>query len=105
MSGLSEKVGGAFGCLMAIAWMLYGVAILVVGWIGINEEYGFWWAFAAVVLAFVLRFTLPITYGAIIGSMYLWDWHWIGATLFALPGLVFMVPALFAMIIGLFSRR
>lgn len=105
MHGLFGKVSGAFGCLMAIAWMIYGVALLVVGWIGINEEYGYWWAAAALIVSFVLRFTLPITYGAILGAMSLWGWHWIGATLFALPGLIFMVPALLAIIIGLFSRR
>lgn len=99
-SDWKEKAGATFGCLGALAFMGYGIAVLIIGWIGIEEELGPWWAFGAAMLAFVLRFTLPITVGAIFGAMYLWDWHWALATLFAMPGLLFMVPAL---VVGIYE--
>jgi hypothetical protein len=92
-SDWKENAGTVFGCLGAIVLLGYGLVVLAVGSIGIEEELGPWWAFGAVLLALVLRFTLPITVGAIFGAMHLWDWHWMLATIFAMPGLVFMVPA------------
>ena len=104
-SGWKDTVLGGLGCLMALATMAYGLLITVVGWIWIEVEFGFWWGIAAIVLAIFLRFTLPITVGAIFGAMHLWGWHWIGATLFVLPGLAFMIPAVFAMILSLFKKQ
>jgi hypothetical protein len=104
-SSLKDTVAGGFGCLLMIAFLGYGLTVLAIGWIGIEEELGWWWAFGAATLAILLRFTLPITIGAIFGAMNLWGWHWAFATLFALPGLAFMIPALVAAIIAGFSKR
>lgn len=104
-SSWKEKMAGGFGCLMMIAFMGYGITVLAVGWIGIEEELGWWWAFGASVLALPFRFTLPITIGAIFGAMHLWGWHWALATLFALPGLAFMIPALLGALIAGLSKR
>lgn len=104
-SSWSDKVAGGFGCLMMIAFLGYGLTVLAIGWIGIEKELGWWWAFGASTLAILLRFTIPISVGAIYGAMYLWDWHWALATLFALPGLAFMIPALLAALIGGLSKR
>jgi hypothetical protein len=104
-SGWKDRGLDGLGCLIALAFIAYGLLIIAVGWIGIEEEFGYWWGIAALVLALFLRFTLPITIGAIFGAMHLWDWHWIGASMFALPGLAFMIPAVFAMILSLFKKQ
>lgn len=104
-SSWKDRAEGGLGCLMALTFMAYGFTVIAVGWIGIEEEFGYWWGIAAIVLALFLRFTLPITVGAIFGAMHLWDWHWIGATLFALPGLAFMIPAVIGLILGLFKKQ
>lgn len=104
-SSWKDKGAGGLGCLMAIAFMGYGIVVLALGWIGIEDEFGYWWGITAVALALIFRFTLPITIGAIFGAMHVWGWHWILATLFALPGLVFMIPAVIGMIIGAFSNN
>lgn len=100
-----ESLGSGLGCLMMIAFLGYGIVVLAVGWIGIEEELGWWWAFGASALAIVLRFTLPIAVGAIFGAMHLWDLHWTLATLFALPGLAFMIPALLGVLIAGLGKR
>lgn len=104
-SDWKENAGTVFGCLGAIVFLGYGLVVLAVGSIGIEEELGRWWAFGAVLLALMLRFTLPVTVGAIFGAMHLWDWHWMIATVFAMPGLLFMVPAIAISLYETLRRR
>jgi hypothetical protein len=40
-----------------------------------------------VAVMFLTRFSLPITVGSFFGAMNVWGWHWIGALVFAAPGL------------------
>lgn len=104
-SSWKESAAGGLGCLMALVFMGYGLTVIAVGWIGIEEEFGYWWGITALVLAILLRFTIPITIGAIFGAMHLWHWHWAIATLFALPGLAFMIPAVIGLILGVFKKQ
>jgi hypothetical protein len=98
-----DDYGGVVVFLMVLAFIGYGITVIAIGWIGIEEEFGFWWGVAAVVLALHLRITIPISIGAILGAMHLWGWHWALATLFAIPGLAFMIPAVAAIILGIFK--
>lgn len=70
--------------------MGYGLLQIWAGYIGIEYHLGGGWAIGAVSVAFLLRFTLPITIGSFFGAMDVWDWHWAGALVFAEPGLAFM---------------
>jgi hypothetical protein len=86
------------GAVMSIGAMLlfmfFGLAQAGIGFIGIEDALGMWWATGAVLLALGFRFSLPLTIGAFFGARDVLGWHWLAALAFALPGLLFMVPAL-----------
>jgi len=84
------NVGAAFGCGFMILMLVYGLAQIFAGYVGIEHHVGKGWAIAAVVVTFLFRFSLPITVGSFFSAMDVWGWHWIGAIVFAAPGLAFM---------------
>jgi len=90
MSEKGEGLASAGGCLFMIVMLSYGLAQIWAGFIGIDHHLGSGWASAAVAVAFILRFSLPITVGSFFGAMDVWGWHWAGALAFAAPGLAFM---------------
>ncbi|MCA3269667.1 MAG: hypothetical protein INF44_04870 [Thalassospira sp.] len=90
--------------LSAIAFiLLLGIAHICAGYAGIDYHFGSVWAFIAIFLALVLRFTLPVTIGAFFGAMDVWDWHWAFAAFFTAPGLVLIIPGVLADLI--FSKK
>lgn len=91
---MSEKLEGTLGCGLAILFLGFGLLQLVAGWAGIEDSFGWGWGVAAAVAAILFRFTIPIVIGAFLCAKNIWDWHWFFALLFALPGLLFMIPAL-----------
>lgn len=93
-------MSGALSVVGVIAFLLFGIAQLCAGYLGIEHHLGSIWAFVAIFLALGLRFTLPITIGAFFGAMDVWDWHWALAGLFAAPGLAFVIPGVLAAIIS-----
>jgi hypothetical protein len=93
-------MSGILGVFGFIAFLLFGIAQLYAGYLGIEHHLGSIWAFIAIFLALGLRFTLPITIGAFFGATDVWDWHWALAALFAAPGLAFVIPGVFAAIIS-----
>lgn len=101
---MGEKINTTLGCGFAILMMAFGLLQIGAGWLGIAHSFGSGWAVAAVVAAIFFRFTIPIVVGAFLCAKNIWDWHWILAALFAAPGLLFMVPAVFASIIGAVKR-
>ena len=82
-----------------ILFIIIAIAQFVAGFVGIEEHFGTVWACVAIGVAFIFRFTLPITIGAFFGAMDVWDWHWAAALLFTLPGLIFLVPGIIASVI------
>lgn len=76
------------------------LANIVVGFMGIENEWGFGWAVGAIFLALLFRFTLPLTIGAFYGALNIFGWHWFFALLFAAPGLALLIPG---SMIALFS--
>lgn len=78
----------------------FGVVQLVVGFMGIQFHLGVIWAAIALLAALVFRFTLPITIGSFFGAMSVWGWHWGFAALFAVPGLIFLIPGVILTLIG-----
>lgn len=82
-----------------IVFLIYGIAQIVAGYVGIDFHLGAIWAGVAIFAAFFLRFTLPITIGAFFGAMDVWQWHWALAALFAAPGLAFIIPGVIMSII------
>jgi hypothetical protein len=101
---MGEKLEGSFGCLFALAFFGFGILQLIAGWAGIAHSFGSGWAVAAVVVALMFRFTLPIVVGAFLCAKDIWGWHWFFAAIFAAPGLLFMVPAFFGSLAGALKK-
>lgn len=91
-------MSGVVGLIVGIAFVALAVAQLVAGFVGIEHEVGTWWAWGAVAVALLMRFTLPLTVGAFFGAMYVWHWHWLAALLFAAPGLLLMLPSVVGLV-------
>jgi hypothetical protein len=96
----------AMGCLGMILVLVYGIAQIRAGYIGIEHHIGKGWAIAAVV-ALVVGFSLPLTIGSFFGAMNVWGWHWFFAFVFAAPGLAFMalmIPGVLASTLQKFKK-
>ena len=109
---LGEAADGIFTASLGYAVsglvLLYALAQIYAGFIGIQHHWGQGWAIAVVLVAFLFRFTLPLTIGAFLGALNVWGWHWLGALIFAAPGLAFMalmIPGALARAIGAFRGR
>jgi hypothetical protein len=89
---MKEFFSTTFGCIFAIALFGFGLFQIGAGWAGIQHHWGWWWGLAACVAAVGFRFTLPIVVGCYFYAHDLWSWHWFPSLLFALPGLLFMIP-------------
>lgn len=77
-----------------IIFLVIGIIQIYAGYLGIEYEFGNGWAITALVLAFFLRITLPLTIGTFICAYYVWSWPLFGALLFTIPGLLFVIPGL-----------
>ncbi|HEB60575.1 MAG TPA: hypothetical protein ENJ06_02005 [Phycisphaeraceae bacterium] len=86
-SDSGSEIGGLVGCTFMI---LLGLVQIYAGWVGISYHIGYGWAAAALAAAVIFRFTLPLTIGSFFCARDVWDWHWLGALLFAAPGLALM---------------
>lgn len=102
---MNEKLQSTGGCLLMIAFIGYGLLQIWAGYIGIEYHLGGGWAIGAVVIAFLLRFTLPVTIGSFFGAMDVWGWHWVGALVFAAPGLAFMALMIPGALASIFKKE
>ena len=101
---MDDELGGALGCVFMIGMLIYGIAQIWAGYIGIDHHLGSGWAIAAVVVAFLFRFSLPITIGSFFGAMNVWGWPWYGALIFAVPGLAFMALMIPGALASIFQK-
>jgi hypothetical protein len=97
MNGLLTAAG-------VILFLVYGVFQIYAGYVGIDFHFGGTWAGLGLVLAFIFRFTLPITLGAVFGAMDVFGWHWFLAILFAAPGLALVIPGVISAIVSAGKR-
>jgi len=86
---------------LTAAAVLVGVALLRIGraafgcaalWI----EFGPAWAVVGALALLLLRFSVPIRIGVLIGAIELLHWPWIAALTLAAPRLFTVLPGLFA---------
>lgn len=90
-----------FGFLEIVA---LGIAQLITGCSGVKEHLGAVWAIGCFVASLLFRFTLPITIGAFFGAMDVWGLHWSLVALFAVPGLIFLIPGIITSVLALNKR-
>jgi hypothetical protein len=86
------------GAILIIGILLFGLLQLVVGFHGLEIEFGSIWAYIGAGLAF-LRFTPPIMVGAYFGAIDLWNVHPAVAVLFAAPMLILLVPGIVGVVV------
>jgi hypothetical protein len=89
------------GILALAAFFAFATAQMAAGYAGIEHGIGHVWPLVAICAAIFFRFTLPITVGAFFGAMNVWGWHWAYALIFAVPGLVFVLPGVLSAIFSL----
>ena len=97
MGSLLAWVGGTFG---VIAFLLIGIIQIYAGYLGIEYHFGSGWAVAAIIASLFFQFPLILTIGTFFGALDVWGWPWFGALVFAVPGLLFAAPGVFAVAIG-----
>jgi len=101
---MTDSPARPWGCIVAILVVIYALAQVYAGFIGIRHHCGTGWAIAAVIAAFVFRFSLPLTIGSFFGAMNVWGWHWLGALAFAAPGLALMALMVPGVLAGAIAR-
>ena len=77
-----------------IALIVIGLIQIALGFYGIEYHLGAPWAFAALVVALLLRFLLPITIGSYFGAVDVMGWDWYIGVAIAAPGLLFLLPSM-----------
>lgn len=86
---------------LGVVWLLIiGIIQIVTGFWGISHEAGMFWAMLALGLFIFLHFTLPLTIGSFFCAMNVWGCNWFVSTIFALPGLLFVIPGVISSLIA-----
>ena len=80
--------------IFGIVFVCWAIAQFIAGYAGISSYAGTGWAITAVIVSLIFRFTLPITVGAFYGAFTVWGWPWYWALIFAVPGLILIIPSM-----------
>lgn len=102
---MSEKFENSFGCMAAILFMGFGVFQIYAAGVGLSNSFGTGWAIGLIALCFVARTSIPVIIGAFLCAKNVWEWHWAVAALFAAPGLLLVLPSMFASVLEAFGRK
>ena len=95
-----EKFLTSLGILWFVFIFLLGIAQIVVGMLGIEHHFGWFWAYFAVFLAIFLRILFPVAIGSYFGAVDVLGWEWYFALAFAAPGIIFLLPATVGILIS-----
>tara|TARA_B100000795_G_C22539437_1_gene338249 strand:- start:209 stop:493 length:285 start_codon:yes stop_codon:yes gene_type:complete len=91
--------------IFVILFLLFGATQIFIGGMGIQYYFGGLGLGVAIFLFTFFRISFPFfSVGSYFGAVAVLKWHWILALLFAMPGLLFMVPAFIAMITESFRK-
>lgn len=92
------------GYLLAVALVLIALALCGLAWIGLDAEFGWQVALAAVVAGAVIRVNAALPIGLFLYAGHAWGWDITAAVMFSLPGLMLVLPStavnLFTTIVG-----
>ncbi len=92
--------------LGVIIFFSYGILQFWLGFVGLEDSFGIFWAIASIVIALTLRITLPLTVGTFLAAVEVFDYQlWVGI-LVAAPGILFIIPSMVAYVLAiLFGQR
>tara|TARA_B100001287_G_C22457651_1_gene423540 strand:- start:272 stop:682 length:411 start_codon:yes stop_codon:yes gene_type:complete len=96
---------GYLGAFTGIAFLIIGIVQAIVGYLGIEYHLGTLAAVIAILIAFFFRIMLPLTIGTFFGALNVLNWHWFGALILTIPGLLFVVPAMVTAAIGSLMQK
>ncbi len=82
------------GYLMGVAFCMIALALCGLGWLGMESEFGWKWALAAVVAGAVVRVNAALPIGLFLYASNVWDWPMPQALAFSAPGLILLLPSL-----------
>jgi len=102
---MGEKLEGLIGVVGFLFFLSMAVVQIGAGYIGLDDSFGTGWAVAAVVLAFMFKFTLPLVVGTYLCATEILGWHWALGALVAMPGLLFMIPSLLVSALTSFKEK
>lgn len=94
-----------FALVAVILALTFAISLMVAGYQGIEHHIGAIWAVAAIIIAFVFKFTIPLTIGAFFGAMHVWGWPWYLALLFVSPGLLVILPSSILLIYAFYKQK
>lgn len=95
---------GAGAIALQLALAALGIAQIYLGWLGLDYLVDWWAPWVGLALALLAGFMLPFTIGTYFGATEVLGWPWWAGVLIALPGLIFMVPALIAILAEKLTR-
>jgi hypothetical protein len=78
--------------VVVLLLLAFGVLQIYAGFIGLNHQFGFWWAVAGMLVFVIFQNGLPLTVGGFLAAWNVWGWHWSLAALFAAPTLLLILP-------------
>lgn len=91
-----------FGILLLYAFVF---TQLIIGCMGLEYHIGVWGMVAVLIGSFVFRSSLFITIGVFFGVVDVIGWHWSIGVIIAMPGLVFVAPAILAILVDTFGPK
>lgn len=91
--------------LAGLLFLVYGVGLIILGYLGIEDYLGTVWAIGFTVIAFMFRFSLPMIIGAVYGAMQVFNIEIWLAVIIVMPTLVFMLPALIGVLFAFVVER
>ena len=89
-----HRPGGAKRTLIAAALLLLILLQVVSAVVGLHVYLGVLGTVIALLVAVVVNLGLAVVIGNFLCATFVWGWHWIPASLFAMTGLIFLFPPL-----------
>lgn len=102
LDSLKGIASGGLGILLVLLYFGYGIALMLFGFIGIEEHLGSVWAWVALGFGIILRITFPLTIGAFFALKDVFDLHWLLSLVIVMPGILYLAPA---MVLALISSK
>lgn len=81
--------------LIIAAILILGLIQLYLGYIGIENWLGTWWAIGALGVAIFARIMLPLTVGTYLAITNIYNYEWWVGLIIAAPGILFLIPQFF----------